>query len=187
MPDHAPSLSRHEQVPALRSATDAEADAAPGTSTPSGRRAADGAGRGGRPRTTDRMLQLILLAAERDVRVGMTVIAGGVMVTGSLIGTLAYCRALADRFTTGAGGTGMDETFADAFRGLVDEAYGVAQGDRRQPADAAAYEQSICFVHLDDARYVTASGMLPVGRRGVLWCCRVDDVTSWSLADLTHG
>lgn len=133
------------------------------------------------------MLQLLLLAAERDVRIGLTVTAGGSMVTGHLIGTPAYCRALADQFATAAGGTGMDETFADAFRGLVDEAYGVAQGDRRHPADAESYEQSIGFLHLADARYVTPSGLLPAGRRGVLWCCRVEDVTSWSLADLTPG
>lgn len=186
MPEHPPTLSRAEQVPALRPATpDLGSDAAAGASA--GRRAADGAGRGGRSRPVDRVLQILLLAAERDVRVGMTVTAGGMMVTGSLIGTVAYCQALADQFTTGAGGTGMDETFAEAFRGLVDEAYGIAQGDRRQPADAAAYEQAVCFLHLADARYVTPSGMLPVGRRGVLWCCRVEDVTSWSLSDLAHG
>ncbi len=185
MSDHAPSLSRTEQVPALRPASEMGSDIGAGAPTPSGRRAADGAGRGGRPRSTDRMLQLLLLAAEREVRVGLTVTVGHVTVTGSLIGTLTYCRALADQFTTAAGGTGMDETFADAFRGLVDEAYGVAHGDRRHPADAAAYEQAVGFLHLADARYVTASGLLPAGRRGVLWCCRVDDVTSWSMSDLT--
>lgn len=187
MPDHSPILSRAEQAPGARPAPAPGGDATAGAPAPSGRRTADQVTRGVRSRSADRVLQILLLAAERDVRVGMTVTAGGVMVTGNLIGTVAYCQALADQFTTGAGGTGMDETFAEAFRGLVDEAYGIAQGDRRQPADAAAYEHSVCFVHLADARYVTPSGMLPVGRRGVLWCCRVEDITSWSLSDLSHG
>ncbi len=130
---------------------------------------------------------MLLLAAERDVRVGLTVSVGDVLVTGNLIGTVAYCRAVADQFATAAGGTGMDESFAEAFRGLVDDAYGAAHGDRRQPADAAAYERAVEFVHLEDARYMTGAGLLPITRRGVLWCCRADDVTAWSIGDLTHG
>jgi hypothetical protein len=130
------------------------------------------------------MLNLLLLAAERDVRIGLTVSVGGVVVSGTLIGTLAYCRALADQFASAAGGTDMDESLADSFRDLVDDAAGVAGGDRRQPPDAAAYEQSVAFLHLADARYVGATGLLPIGRHGVLWRCPVADVTGWSLGDL---
>ncbi|GJG89295.1 hypothetical protein tb265_44760 [Gemmatimonadetes bacterium T265] len=185
-PDHTPDAApRTARAPASHPEPAPSVELA--AVTPPTRRVADGGGRGGRPRAADRMLQLLLLAAERDVRVGLTVAAGNVVVTGALVGTVAYCRAVADQFTTIAGGTGMDETFADAFRSLVDEAYGVAQGDRRYPADATAYEQAVGFVHLADARYLTGSGLLPAGRHGVLWCCRVDDVTSWSLADLTRG
>ncbi|HEY0780618.1 MAG TPA: hypothetical protein VGD56_21860 [Gemmatirosa sp.] len=133
------------------------------------------------------MLQLLLLAAERDVRVGLTVSVGGVLVTGSLIGTVSYCRAVADQFATAAGGTGMDETFAEAFRGYVDDAYGIAHRDLVDPADGVTTEQCVDFVHLEDARYMTGTGLLPITRRGVLWCCRAEDVTAWSLGDLTHG
>lgn len=153
-------------------------------SSPFGRRATDGVGRGGRSRPSDRALNLLLLAAERDVRVGLTVNVDGVVVSGTLIGTLAYCRALADQFASDAGGTEMDELFADSFRDLVDDAASVAGGDRRFPPDAAAYEQSVGFLHLADARYATASGLLPHGRNGVLWRCAVSDVSGWSLGDL---
>lgn len=150
-----------------------------------GRRATDGVVREGRARPTDRMLNLLLLAAERDVRVGLTVTAGGVVVSGILIGTLAYCRALADQFASTAGGTEMDDLFADSFRDLVDDAAGVARGDRRNPPDDASYEQAMTFLHLADARYVGAAGLLPLGRHGTLWRCPVSDVSGWSLGDLT--
>ncbi|MHB1225227.1 MAG: hypothetical protein ACYC2G_14465 [Gemmatimonadaceae bacterium] len=150
-----------------------------------GRRATDGVVREARGRPTDRMLNLLLLAAERDVRVGLTVTAGGVVVSGVLIGTLAYCRALADQFASTAGGTDMDDLFADSFRDLVDDAAGVARGDRRHPPDDASYEQAMSFLHLAEARYVGASGLLPLGRNGILWRCPVSDISGWSLGDLT--
>ena len=81
----------------------------------------------------------------------------------------------------------MDESFAEAFRTLVDDAYHIAQGDRRATPDAAAFEHAVSFLHLVEARYVSAATFLPHGRHGVLWRCRVADVTSWSLGDLTRS
>ncbi len=131
------------------------------------------------------MLNLLLLAAEREVRLGVTVTVDGVVVTGTLIGTLAYCRALADQFASSTGGTEMDDMFAESFRDLVDDAAGVARGDRRDPPDAASYARSVTFLHLSDARYVGPSGLLPLGRNGLLWRCPVSDISSWSIGDLT--
>lgn len=138
-----------------------------------------------RQRRPDRALNLLLLAAERDVRIGMTVSVNGVVVSGTLIGALAYCRALADQFATVTGGTAMDEVLADSFRDLVDDVTSATSGDRRDPPDPVAYEHSVAFIHLSDARYVTGSSMLPHGRHGVLWRCPVSDVTGWSLGDLS--
>ena len=138
-----------------------------------------------RQRRPDRALNLLLLAAERDVRIGMTVSVNGIVVSGTLIGALAYCRALADQFTTVTGGTAMDEALADSFRDLVDDVTSASSGDRRHPPDPVSYEHSVAFIHLADARYVTGSSMLPHGRHGVLWRCPVSDVTGWSLGDLS--
>lgn len=135
-------------------------------------------------RPADRALSLLLLAAERDVRVPMSITAGGVVVSGTLIGTLAYYRAFADQFTSAIGVTEMTEGFADAFRDLVDEAADVARGDRRDPPDPASYEQAVAFVHLEEARYVGQAGVLPHGRHGVLWRCPVADITGWSVGEL---
>ncbi len=151
-----------------------------------GRRASDiVAAEGVRSRPNDRMLNVLLLAAEREVRLGVTVTVEGVVVTGTLIGTLAYCRALADQFASSTGGTEMDDLFAESFRDLVDDAAGMARGDRRDPPDANSYARSVTFLHLSDARYVGASGLLPHGRNGILWRCAVSDVSSWSIGDLT--
>lgn len=153
------------------------------------RRAADSGARGAAApaRPTDHTLYLLLHAAERGAHVGLTVTVDGAVITGTLVGTVEYCRALADQFMTTEGGTVMDEAFADAFRTLVDDAYGVAQGDRRATPDASAFEQAVSFLHLLEARYVSGPTFLPHGRHGVPWRCRVCDVTSWSLGDLTRS
>jgi hypothetical protein len=138
-------------------------------------------------RPIDRTLTLLLQAAERGAHVGFTVTVDGAVVTGTLVGTVDYCRALADQFVAVEGGTVMDEAFADAFRTLMDDAYGVAQGDRRAAPDAAAFDQAVTFLHLIEARYVSGPTFLPHGRHGVLWRCRVGDITSWSVGDLTRS
>jgi hypothetical protein len=151
------------------------------------RRTSDG-GHAAAGRPSDRTLHLLLHAAERGTHVGLTVAThDGVVITGTLVGTVDYCRALADQFAATEGGTVMDESFAEAFRTLVDDAFGIAQGDRRATPDAAAFEHAVTFLHLAEARYVSAATFLPHGRHGVLWRCRVCDVTSWSLGDLTRS
>ncbi len=151
------------------------------------RRASDPGARAASARPADRTLALLLHAAERGARVGLTVTIDGAVVTGTLVGTVDYCRALADQFVAAEGGTVMDEAFAEAFRTLMDDAYGVAQGDRRATPDAMAFEQAVTFLHLAEARYVSGPTFLPHGRHGVLWRCRVGEVTSWSLGDLTRS
>jgi hypothetical protein len=148
------------------------------------RRGAEGADPHQRIGTGDRALSLLLLAAERNVRIGLSVSVRGIVVSGTLIGSLAYYRALADQFASAMGGTAMDEVLAASFSDLVDEAAGVARGDRRHPPDQTAYERSIAFLHLEDARYIGPAGVLPQGRHGVLWRCAVSEVSSWSLGDL---
>jgi hypothetical protein len=186
MSDHsAVGTTESASVPAPYPAADrAPAPAGAPASAP-GRRAADvPGGRAASAKATDRTLNLLLHAAERDVRIGLTVAIDGLVVSGTLVGTVAYCRALADQFIADAGGTGMDEEFAESFHALVDDAYGAAHGDRRQPSDPDAYDQAVQFVHLADARYVNGSEILPHGRRGVLWRGRACDVTGWSLGEL---
>lgn len=132
----------------------------------------------------DRALNLLLLAAERDNRVGLSVTVDGVVITGTLIGSLAYYRALADRFVSAQGGTMMDEQLATSFSDLMDEAARIARGDRRQPPDPVAYEHAVAFLHLEDARYLSPAGVLPSGRTGLLWRCPVSEVSAWSMGDL---
>ena len=151
---------------------------------PGARRASDGVAPSATPRPADRALSLLLLAAERDVRVPMSITVDGVVVSGTLIGTLAYYRAFADQFTSAFGVTEMTEGFADAFRDLVDEAAELARGDRRDPPDPAAYEGAVAFVHLEEARYLGHAGVLPHGRHGVLWRCPVSHITGWSVGEL---
>jgi hypothetical protein len=152
------------------------------------RRASEAAARPTGERPRDRTLTVLLHAAERGMHVGLTVATSdGVLVTGTLVGAVEFDRAMADQFTASHGGTAMDAEFADAFRSLVDEASGVAHGDRRATPDPDAFEQAVPFLHLVEARYVSGPTFLPHGRHGVLWRCRVSDVTSWSLGDLTRS
>jgi hypothetical protein len=185
-PDAAPP--RLPTDPTAAAGADRSAETAERLPLAIARRVTDGGERPVRDRPTDRALQLLLLSAEReDPHVGLTVTVGGTVVTGTLVGTLSYCRAFADQFASAVGGTEMDDRLADSFHDLVEDAVSRAHGDRRFPPDAVAYEQSVAFLHLLDARYVTASGLLPHGRHGVLWRGAVCDVTGWSLGALTPG
>ena len=137
-----------------------------------------------RPHPADRALNLLLLAAERGRHVGLTVSVNGSVVRGRLVGAVEYFRALADEFTGSAGGTGMDEVFAESFRNVVDDAHRGVQDAMTGLVDGTDAERTVEFLHLTDARYVSGSAFLPHGRHGVLWRCRVSDVSGWSMGDL---
>lgn len=138
-------------------------------------------------RTVDRTLNVILLAAERDMQMAMTVSAGGGVVSGTLVSTSAYYRTLADQFASAEGGTDMDELFAEAFRGIIDDARRASKAALGEWADGAGREPALEYLHMTDARYVSGSAFLPHGRQGVLWRCRAADVSGWSLGDLMLG
>ena len=137
-------------------------------------------------RPVDPALELLLRAAEDDVQVGLTVAASGCVVSGTLISTMTYFRALADQFSTPSGSTVMGELFADAFRSIVDDAqqhvHDETLGD---DARAILRTDGHDFLHLSDARFIGGQGFFPHGRHGVLWRCRVADVSGWSLGDVT--
>lgn len=153
--------------------------------SPRPRAAIDPLERRGRPRPVDRTLDLVLLAAERGVRVPLTVSVNGSVVSGTLVGTVDYYRALADQLADDSGRTEMDEEFADAFRQIVDD--GQQRVRQELGAEAAGEGRPLEFLHFAEARYISGSGFLPHGRHGVLWRCRVADVNGWSLGDLTLG
>ena len=183
LPDDVASAGGDRRLP--ESPASAEVPVRDGTPVPA-RRVADRRGGGagdGRPRRPDRALHLLLLAAEREARLGVTVCSGGVVVSGRLVSTRGYARALADHFASATGTTAMDPVFAEAFGELVDDATNVAQGDRRATPDAAAYELAMGFIHLTEARIVSGAGVFPHGRHGVLWRCRVDDVDGWAVGE----
>lgn len=138
-------------------------------------------------RSVDRTLNVILLAAERDMQMALTVSVAGGVVSGTLISTSAYYRTLADQFASAEGGTDMDELFAEAFRGIIDDARRASKAAHDEWADGAGREPALEYLHMTDARYVSGSAFLPHGRQGVLWRCRAADVSGWSLGDLMLG
>lgn len=138
-------------------------------------------------RPVDRTLNVLLLAAERDMQMALTVSAGGGVVSGTLISTSEYYRTLADQFASAEGGTDMDELFAEAFRGIIDDARRASKAALGEWADPAGREPALEYLHMTDARYISGSAFLPHGRQGVLWRCRAADVSGWSLGDLMLG
>lgn len=137
----------------------------------------------------DPALELLLRAAEDDAQVGLTVAVNGCLVSGTLISTMSYFRALADQFSSPSGSTVMGELFADSFRSIVDDARQHLHDDLAP--QGAGDEQAVIhgpgheFLHLHDARFIGGQGFFPHGRHGVLWRCRVADVSGWALGDLT--
>jgi len=164
----------------LRDHTDGATPHAP-TSPP----LADRIERRRRPHPVDRALNLLLLEAERDVRVGLTVSVNGTVVGGTLIGRMEYFHALASHFASHDGTTEMGELFASSLHGIVDDAERRSHEELRARDGMSEHDPVVEFLHLADARYIAGSGFMPHGRHGVLWRCRVADVSGWSLGDLT--
>ena len=138
-----------------------------------------------RPHPVDRALNLLLLEAERDVRVGLTVSVNGTVVGGTLIGRMEYFHSLASHFASHDGTTAMGELFASSLHGIVDDAERRSQEELHARDGVSDHDPVVEFLHLAEARYIAGSGFMPHGRHGVLWRCRVADVSGWSLGDLT--
>lgn len=106
----------------------------------------------------------------------ITVIVGGVVITGTVVsdrqwfemsGRPEVARTLREIRERWDNARELLEDFPDDVHGLL-----VRQTPGRR------------YLHMKDARFVYGSTFVPTGEVGVLWRCRLDQVSGWSDAGL---
>lgn len=117
-----------------------------------------------------------------EVRIGITVIVNGAVMTGTLAPMHEYLEALSEQFATG-----LSPTIAQAEgRRVFRDAFGVDEAKRahEQAKDAGAPLRTFRYLHLVNARVMSGTSLVPTGDRGVPVRIRVDHISAWSLGAL---
>lgn len=109
----------------------------------------------------------------------VTLIVGGVVISGQMIGGAEYFRLFGNDFAEGLlAGSAVDaettEGIAATYSRTGESIYADADDEFRPPPS---------FIHLKNARIVHAQGMIPTNR-GILWRGRIEMVGGWSLGAL---
>lgn len=127
------------------------------------------------PETTDNYLQ-VLVKLVNDVEGGislpMTLLVGGTLVSGSLIGIREYFDLFAEQFAT----VFTDpEAAADVKKAIVPD-----MSAPSSPGDPLPQ-----YIHLKDASYYASQGGPIVAGPGVLWRGRITEVGGFHFGRLT--
>lgn len=124
-------------------------------------------------------LQLLVEDAnDFGLEVPVTLFVAGAVVTGVLTSGKVYFDRFADRFAAGWPEEGRAELRASM----------ATPGDvypRLEPGEKSPRKMPAQFIHLRDARVVTAQGHLPTTGEGLLWRGRLAAVGGYSLGQLS--
>jgi hypothetical protein len=119
---------------------------------------------------------LVNIANAGDVEIGMTLLVGGFLVSGKMIGGARYFEGFANDF---AGGF-PDHAVAEDIRKSFSEYGEIYKTDAGNPPVPA-------YVHLMEARFFNTAGNPIPGNRGVWWRGRLSEVSGFMLGTLTSG
>jgi hypothetical protein len=120
--------------------------------------------------------RLVHLTNTTDLEIGVTLHVNGLMVTGKLIsGTTYWSSSARELRERSVGSRDLVEAMAHSMENLAAE-YRETLGNEVQSHPMSG------FVHLKDARTVTAKGALP--RAGAFWRGRLDCIDGFTLGEL---
>jgi hypothetical protein len=120
--------------------------------------------------------RLVHLTNTTDLEIGVTLHVNGLMITGKLISGATYWMSSArDLRERSVGSRDLLEAMAESMEHIAAE-YRETLGEEVQS------HRMDGFVHLKDARTVTAQGPLP--RDGAFWRGRLDCIDGFTLGEL---
>jgi len=127
-----------------------------------------------RAKGTDRMLQLLIsiVNSAPGASVNITLLMGGQVLSGWLIGEGDYLRAFA---------TQMSKSFGNEQSSVE---FFTAEADHRDRAAAANELDERRYIHLKDAKFVSHDGQLPHDE-GLLWRGKLASVDGFTLGILS--
>lgn len=114
---------------------------------------------------------LVALANEADLEIGITLSLPGGAISGQIISSKRYFEEIGDGLAN-AWPNGGNQSLGN----LIKELGGIGQEDLSVVST---------FVHLKNARYVSASGFLPNHGEGVFWRGKVESVIGFNLGAYT--
>ena len=116
---------------------------------------------------TDVLLKTLIVAAnEAGFGFDISLIVPGGIVTGTVITADEYLKRFADTFANAWPG-GPSEEIRESFANIGSNVEGYNQNAED-------------YIHLADAAYVSTSGFLPDGGKGMLWRGKIDSVSGYS-------
>ncbi|ABE43295.1 gas vesicle accessory protein GvpU [Polaromonas sp. JS666] len=120
--------------------------------------------------------QLVSLANENEYEIGITLLLGGSVVSGILIGGRKYFDTFAADFSAAWTGEDKDEIH-NSF---------AAYGDIYDPAKRKQLPMPPQYIHLQNARIQFLNGSMPTNG-GVLWRGKINAVSGFHLGMLAYG
>ena len=111
--------------------------------------------------------KMVALANHGGLKFGITLAIEGQVITGELVSVAEYFKLYADSFV----GPGSDSEIRSAIASL----------GAGPPAERDGEPVPPNYVHLRNARYVTAGGQRMPTTEGMLWRGKINAVSGWSL------
>jgi hypothetical protein len=135
----------------------------------------DTEGAASRPDVDWYLQQMVKMANEQGVEMGVTLVVGGSVITGTMVSGATYFETFAEQF---ASGWTDEESKGTIQKALAQPAQLYAHGKNNDPLGAS-------FIHLRDARIITPSEAMPT--QGMLWRGRLTEVSGFSLGTWAHN
>ena len=122
---------------------------------------------------------LVRLANAGGVSLGVTLLVGGAVVSGLLVGAAEFFEGLADYLDREAGEDA--QAFTHGYRSFAKEFRDEIGSDFDQAVDAPYV---VTYIHLRDAHvFAPGGGYLP-SNAGLFWRGRLESVDGWSIGTL---
>jgi len=122
-------------------------------------------------------------AGDGSVELGMTLLVGGFLISGKMVGGAKYFDGFAEDFASGF----ADQAVAENIRRSFSQYGEIYRSEEAQQDDADQPVQSPTYVHLKEARFFNTAGNPIPANRGVWWRGRLSEVSGFMIGTLGPG
>ncbi len=126
------------------------------------------------------LAELVRRANDGGLSVDVTLCVGGTLVSGSLIGGRDYFEGFAEHVAAAS----MDPETAGRARAFFRRPAAMYRSDERGVRDVAADPEPLAYIHLENARFFTSTGVPIPGNHGVYWRGKLSAVDGFVLGSM---
>jgi hypothetical protein len=121
-------------------------------------------------------------AGDGKAEIGMTLLVGGFLVSGKVVGGASYFEGFAGEFASGF----ADQTLAGSVREFFSR-YSEIYKAGAMTQDQTTTQKPLTYVHMKEARFFNTAGNPIPGNRGVWWRGRLSEVSGFMVGILERG